>query len=332
MTQFNSAVGEAEVRVHRQPDDRPSASARSRKPPKIKVSSNYLQTIYRRLSLATVLIPLLGTVVAIGLLPYTGLSSVAISVAVSFYAITILGIEVGYHRLFSHRSFQANTPVRVLLAVFGSMAAQGGPIFWVAHHRRHHQFTDKPGDPHSPHLHGLSFGEHLRGLWHSHMGWTFEGEVTNSALFAKDLLREKAISRVNQLQHVWVLLGILVPTVLVGVLTTSWIGALQGFLWGGLVRICLGQHIINSTNSIGHLFGSAPYHSDDYSTNNAWLAIPSWGQSWHNNHHAFPTSAIAGLHWWQIDPGTWFIRALERTGWIWDVQVPSGKALKARER
>ncbi|HAA30147.1 MAG TPA: acyl-CoA desaturase [Cyanobacteria bacterium UBA8553] len=297
---------------------------------KLTISNDYLQTIYKRLSLLTALIPSLGLIVAIGLIWRFGISPIEVGLLVSMYALTILGVEVGFHRHFAHRAFQTTTAVRVILAILGAMAAQGGVTFWVAHHRRHHQYTDLPGDPHSPHLHGDGIRGRLWGLWHSHMGWTLDGQITNSMLFAKDLLRDPVIAKVNQLQQYWVILGLVIPTVIGGVLSRTWIGALQGLIWGGLVRVFLGHHFIQSINSICHVYGGRLFDTDNYSTNNLWLAIPTWGQSWHNNHHAFPNSAIVGLKWWQIDIGAWVIRALEFVGLVWDVKMPKAETIEAK--
>ena len=297
---------------------------------KITITNDYLQTIYSRIAIITFIIPFLGTIVAFTLLWWVGISWLEVCLLLSMYALTMIGIEVGFHRYFSHRTFQTNTPIRVLLAILGSMAAQGGVIYWVAHHRRHHQYTDLPGDPHSPHLHGEGLMGRLQGFWFSHLGWFFEGEITNSMLFAKDLLRDPVIGKVNQLHQVWVLLGLAIPTVIGGVVTGTWIGALQGLLWGGFVRIFLGQQIISSTNSICHLYGDRPFDSKDQSTNNLWLSIFSVGQSWHNNHHAFPNSAVAGLHWWQLDPSTWVIRVLEFLRLAWDVNFPTKSMMQAK--
>jgi stearoyl-CoA desaturase (Delta-9 desaturase) len=296
---------------------------RSTKSGSINVSNSYLQTVYRRLSLATVLIPFLGTVFAIALLPFAPPGFSEASLFLLFYLLTMLGVEVGYHRYFSHRSFQATRPIQILLAILGSMAAQGGVIFWVAHHRRHHQYTDQENDPHSPHLHGQDPRGRLLGFWHAHLGWVLEGEISNSAVFAKDLLRDPVISSINRTQQIWVLMGLLLPAALNGLIVGTWMGVLQGLLWGGLVRIFAGQQVVNATNSICHLFGTRPFKSEGKSTNNIWLAIPSVGQSWHNNHHAFPSSAIAGLRWWQVDVGTWFIRGLERLNLATNVKKPS---------
>lgn len=303
-----------------------------KEPRSVNISSDYLQAIYQRLSLATVLIPFVGTVLAVGLLPFApiGLSEVVLFFV--FYLSTMLGVEVGYHRYFAHRSFRTVKLIEAFLAILGSMAAQGGVIFWVAHHRRHHRYTEQENDPHSPHLHGSDLRGKVVGFWHAYMGWFLKGEVSNSAVFARDLLRDPLISSINRMQQVWVLLGLLLPALINGLITASWIGVLQGFLWGGLVRIFVGQQITNSTNSICHLFGSRPFISGEKSTNNFWLAIPSVGQSWHNNHHAFPNSAIAGLAWWQIDIGAGLIRFLERLGLVSEVKRPSPEIVASKAR
>ncbi|MBE9170247.1 acyl-CoA desaturase [Pleurocapsales cyanobacterium LEGE 06147] len=297
----------------------------------IAIKNNYLQSIYQRLSFLIVLIPFLGFLVALGLLWQSEITSLEIGLLISMFALTAFGLEVGFHRHFSHRAFQTTTAIRIILAILGSMAVGGGVLYWVAHHRRHHQYSDRVGDIHSPHLHGDRIGGRLLGLWHAHVGWILKGEISNSMLFAKDLLRDPVIVKVNRLQPVWVILGLAIPAVLEGILTVTWMGVFRGFLWGGLVRVFLVHQLIWSTNSIGHVYGSRPFDSKDRSTNNIWLAIPTWGMSWHNNHHAFPNSAIAGLEWWQIDPGAWVIRALEIVGLVWDVKVPTAGMKEAKK-
>jgi stearoyl-CoA desaturase (Delta-9 desaturase) len=298
---------------------------------KITIQSKYLRSIYQQLAIATVLVPFLGCFVAIALSPYFPISWIEIGLLLGLCALTTLGVEVGFHRYFSHGSFQTTKTVQAILVILGSMAAQGGVIYWVAHHRRHHQFTDAPNDPHSPHLHGDGMFAKLQGLWHAHVGWALEGEVTNSMVFAKNLLRDPLICKLNQLHHIWVLLGLIIPAVLNGIVTGTWRGALTGFLWGGLVRIFIGQQIIWSTNSVCHVFGRRPFKTGDRSTNNIWLAIPSWGQAWHNNHHAFQSSAITGLKWWQIDPGAWVIYLLQFAGLAWNIKVPTKEMQKSKE-
>lgn len=306
------------------------ASSESLHSHKATISNAHLQSLYQRLALVTALIPFLGTLVAVGLAWHSGISTLEVALLIGMYAVTILGIEVGFHRHFSHNAFQTSAIIRAILLVFGSMAAQGGVIYWVAHHRRHHQYTDLPGDPHSPHLHGSSKLGRLRGLWHAHVGWVLQGEISNSVVFAKNLIRDPLVTRLNQFQQVWVLSGLLIPTLIAAGVTGTWMGAFKGFLWGGLVRVYLGQQVISATNSICHAFGGQPFVTQDQSRNNFWLAIPSWGQSWHNNHHAFQNSAIAGFYWWQVDPGTWLIRVLEFVGLAWNVKAPSEEMRKAK--
>ncbi len=298
----------------------------SSKRQKITIANDYLRQLQRRFALATVLIPFLGSVLAIGLLWRSGIGAVEVALLVSMYALSIIGITVGFHRHFAHCAFRTNIAVRIILAILGSMAAQGPVIHWVRNHGRHHQYCDQPGDPHSPHLH-----EGVRGLWHGHIGWMLNSEVTNAAVFAKDLLRDSAIAKVNQLYLTWVILGLAIPGVLGGVITGTWMGAWQGFLWGGLVRIFLAHHATWSINSISHLYGNRPFDTSGKSTNNIWLAVPTGGEAWHNNHHAFPNSAKFGLQWWQVDLGYWVIRILEVLGLAWDVKAPTAGMMEAKK-
>ncbi|MEO0969591.1 MAG: acyl-CoA desaturase [Cyanobacteria bacterium J06639_18] len=299
--------------------------------PKIVVTNDYLRKLRQRFALITLLIPLVGTIIAIGLLGYLEVGKVEIGLLASMYGLTSVGITVGFHRHFSHSAFRTNTAVRVILAILGSMAAEDFIINWVSNHRRHHQYSDQPEDPHSPHIYrGQNFAQ-LRGLWYAHIGWMLNSELTNSAMFAKDLLKDRVIFKINQLYPVWVVMGLAIPTFLGGVFHGSWIGALQGFLWGGLVRIFLLHQLSFTTNSINHLYGSRPFNTDDESTNNIWLVIPTLGEGWHNNHQAFPNSAKFGFEWWQVDPGYWIIRLMELVGLAWDIKFPIIETIKAKK-
>jgi len=299
---------------------------------KITITSSYLKKLQRRLAWANVLIPTVGSAIAVGSLWVWGISTATAILSVSLYALTMVGVEVGFHRYFSHGAFKANLPTRVLLAVLGSMAAQGPLIYWVSHHRRHHQYSDRPGDPHSPNLDaGKDFGW-LRGLWHAHIGWLFDSEMSNPALYAKDLLRDPTIAKLDRFYPVWVLLGLAIPTGVGGLATQAWIGAVQGFLWGGLVRVMLVHHVVWGINSMAHVYGKRPLESGDRSTNNVWLALPSIGGAWHNNHHAFPFAASNCFEWWQIDLGGWFVRFLERCGWVWNVRMPTPETIAAKQQ
>ena len=237
------------------------------------------------------------------------------------YLLTGLGITVGYHRLFTHRSFKTSRPVRATFAVLGAMAVEGSVIEWVATHRKHHRFSDCPGDPHSPHVElAPGWRGALRGLAHSHVGWMFRGkDIANPHRYAKDLLADRDLRIISRAFPLWAAAGLLLPFGLGVALTGSLVGGLTGLLWGGVVRVLLVHHATFSINSLCHFFGRRPFATRDESRNLAWLAAVTMGESWHNNHHAFPTSARHGLTWWQLDPGAWVISALEHTRLAWDV-------------
>jgi stearoyl-CoA desaturase (delta-9 desaturase) len=283
-------------------------------------------------ALAIAALPLVSVGLAILVALRFGVSWLDLGLLVGMFVATILGITAGYHRLFSHRSFEAVTPIRVLLGILGSMAAQGSISYWVSNHRRHHHYADRPGDIHSPYYDGAHKLGKLKGFWHAHMGWTFSHQLTNPMIFARDIYQDPAIARVNQLYLSWVLLGLLIPFAVGALWTGTWWGGLTGFLWGSLVRLFLSYHFVNGIDSVTHIFGSRPFENRDESTNNVWWVLPTLGEGWHNNHHAFPGSAMFGFRWWQIDPGGLFIRALEKIGWIWNVQVPAPSAIAERVR
>jgi stearoyl-CoA desaturase (delta-9 desaturase) len=237
------------------------------------------------------------------------------------YSLSGAGITVGYHRLFTHRSFKTTRLLRVLFAVLGSMAVEGSVVEWVATHRRHHDFSDRPGDPHSPHAEqSPGWRGALRGLLHAHLGWMFRGnDMANPRRYAPDLLADRDMRLIGRMFPLWVLLGLALPFGLGIALTGSVIGGLTGLLWGGAVRIFLLHHATFSINSLCHFFGRSPFGTDDESRNLGWLAPITFGEAWHNNHHAFPTSARHGLGRGQIDPGAWLISWLERAHLAWDV-------------
>lgn len=298
---------------------------------KITVNSEHLKNKHQIHALAITLIPSFGVIAAIVIALQSGISAVEVGLMLLMYVLTTLGISVGFHRYFSHCSFKTSTPMRVLLAIIGSMACQGPLIYWVSNHRRHHQYSDQVGDVHSPYFQGDKPLNTLQGLWYSQVEWVFNHEITNTFLFAKDLLQDPLISKVNQMYYIWVLLGLMIPTILGGLITKTWMGMLLGFLWGGLVRLFFTFHATNSINSITHIYGQRPFNTHEKSTNNIWLALPTSGESWHNNHHAFPNSAKFGLYWWQIDIGYWVIKVLELTGLIWDVKVPTREMIEAKK-
>ncbi len=244
-----------------------------------------------------------------------------ILILVVFYVGVGTGVTVGFHRLFTHRSFQCGRPLRAALAVLGSAAAEGPVIDWVATHRKHHQYSDVEGDPHSPHVgHGTGWSGAVRGLVHAHVGWVFSDmEVADERRYAKDLLADPVIRFVDRTFVLWVIVGLAAAFGLGVALTGSVIGGLTALLWGGAARIFFVHHATFSINSLCHFFGKRDYDTHDESRNLAWLALPTWGEAWHNNHHAFPTSYRHGLKRWQLDPAAAMIQLMEMTGLVWDV-------------
>ena len=274
-----------------------------------------------------ILVPFAALAAAVPLLWGWGLGWVDVALAVFFFYLTGLGITVGYHRLFTHGSFKANRPLKIALAAMGSMAIQGPPIIWVADHRRHHAFSDRDGDPHSPWRYGTSPAALAKGFWHAHMGWIFEHEVTNKQRFAPDLLADRDIVRVHRLFWLFTTLTLLLPAVLGALITWSWWGGVTAFFWAGLVRIGVLHHVTWSTNSICHLIGDRPFTSRDKAANFWPLAILSFGESWHNLHHADPTSARHGVKKGQIDTSARLIWVFEKLGWAKDVRWPTPQRL-----
>ncbi|HEX4702032.1 MAG TPA: acyl-CoA desaturase [Pseudonocardiaceae bacterium] len=274
-----------------------------------------------------VLVPMIALVAAIPLAWGWGLNWVDVALAVAFFYLSGLGVTIGYHRYFTHSSFKAKRWLRVVLAVAGSMAVQGPPIIWVADHRRHHAFSDRDGDPHSPWLFGTSPVAIAKGFWHAHMGWLFDRDTTNKQRFAPDLLADKDIVRVNKLFWLTTAGTLLLPALLGGLITWSWWGALTAFFWGSLVRIAVLHHVTWSTNSICHMIGERPFAARDRSANFWPLAILSFGESWHNLHHADPTCARHGVKRGQIDTSARLIWLFERFGWVRDVRWPTPQRL-----
>jgi stearoyl-CoA desaturase (delta-9 desaturase) len=278
-----------------------------------------------------VTVPILGVVGAAVVTWGWGFGWVELALLVGMYTATMLGVTVGWHRLFTHRSFQTVRPVQFVLGVLGSMTFQGPLIDWVGRHRLHHQYSDGDGDPHSPYPHRPGLWGWLRGFWHSHIGWAFAPMQKGLERYAGDLRRSPMLRFVSDWFALWAALGVLIPAA-IGYAFGGWEGALAGFLWGGLVRIFLGHHVTWSVNSICHLWGTRPYASDDHSRNNAVVGVLAMGEGWHNNHHAFPSSARHGLRWWQFDASYLVIRLLQACGLAWKVRLPSRAELDAKAR
>jgi stearoyl-CoA desaturase (delta-9 desaturase) len=275
-----------------------------------------------------VTVPLLALLTAIPLAWGWGLGWTDLGLAIGFFVVSGLGVTVGYHRLFTHGSFKAKRPLRVILALCGSFSVQGQVISWVADHRRHHAFSDKEGDPHSPWRFGTSPAALAKGFWHAHMGWLFNRNSTNAERFAPDLLADKDLQVVDRLFPLWAAATLLLPAALGGVITLSWWGALTGFFWGGLVRVAFLHHITWSVNSICHMIGERPFKSRDKAANFWPLAILSFGEAWHNLHHADPTCARHGVLRGQIDISARLIWIFEKLGWVRDVRWPKPQRLQ----
>ena len=272
--------------------------------------------------------PLLGVGAAGVALWGRGIGAVELGFFLAFYLFTVVGVTVGYHRLFTHRSFEAPAAVRAVLAVAGSMAVQGSVIEWVATHRRHHAYADAYGDPHSPHLVETSgVRGTLRGLWHAHIGWFLTPDRTDQERWAPDLRADPVLRRVDRAFPALVVASFALPPLLALALTGSWWMAVSVFLWASVVRIFLLHHVTWSINSICHFFGERPFASRDESTNNWPLSVLSFGESWHNNHHAFPTSARHGLLRGQVDLSYRVIRGLEGLRLARNVRIPTAEMI-----
>ncbi len=284
----------------------------------------------RVVNLIGVITPFAGVIVAIVLLWDIAFTWIDLLLLLGMYLITATGITIGYHRLFTHRSFKTPKAIEVMLSIMGSMAAEGPVLQWVAQHRMHHQHSDGDHDPHSPHGHGTGIRQSIKGMWHAHMGWFIYKQPRNLEKYVKDLRKQRVLVFTSKLFPVWVLAGLVLPAILGGLFTWSWTGALWGFIWGGLVRVFLVHHVTWSVNSVCHIWGTRPYNSHDESRNNPIVGVLALGEGWHNNHHAFPTSARHGLRWWQLDISYIIIYAMSKVGLASDLRIPSKERVLAK--
>ena len=280
-----------------------------------------ISAMTRIANLLAIIVPFLSLIAAIIFCWGWGIGWVELSLLLGMYFLTVLGITVGFHRLFTHKSFEAHPAVQCVLAILGSMAIQGPLAKWVALHRRHHHYSDTHEDPHSPHHGGSGVVGMLKGAWHAHIGWLFTPDPEDLPRYIKDIQRSRLLSTISALFPLWVLLGLLIPAALGGALTQSWSGAMLGLVWGGGVRIFLVHHVTWSINSVCHIWGQRRFPSRDHSRNNFLFGILGLGEGWHNNHHAYPYSARHGLRWWELDLSYAVIRLLSLLGLAKNVKL-----------
>jgi stearoyl-CoA desaturase (delta-9 desaturase) len=282
-----------------------------------------MSRLHRAINLVMVVVPFLCFIAALVLLWQSLVGWVELGVLIAMYTLTGLGITIGFHRLFTHRSFETHRPIRYLFAVLGSMAVEGPVITWVADHRKHHAFADEDGDPHSPHTtHGSGPLAAIKGLFHAHIGWMFSAVGRADRMrYAPDLMKDRVMRVISASFFPLFFLSLAIPFAIGWLIGGTLTAGLLALLWGGAVRIFLLHHVTWSINSVCHFFGRRRFDTEDRSTNVFWLSLPSFGESWHHNHHAFPTSASHGLRAWELalDPGGLVIRTLEKLGLAWDV-------------
>lgn len=281
-------------------------------------------------TLFIVVVPFIALFFAIYQLWGNGISWLELTLFITFYLASGLGVTIGFHRLFTHRSFETVRPIEVALGIMGSMAFEGPLLEWTANHRCHHQFSDQEEDPHSPHTSGAGWRGFFSGIFHAHVGWLFTKYAPEIDRYAPDLKADRTLRLVSDLFLVWAIGGLLLPAAIAGLVTQTWTGALLGLLWGGFVRVFFIHHVTWSINSVCHLWGARDYVSRDHSRNNVIFGVFGMGEGWHNNHHAFPTSARHGLHWWQFDISYILIRTLEVLRLAWRVRTPSPETMAAK--
>jgi stearoyl-CoA desaturase (Delta-9 desaturase) len=280
----------------------------------VKVFQHRLpRVVYQTVVAGGLLLPLAGTFYAMWLLWDEWIGWLELGLFIGFYVATGLGTTAGFHRMLTHRSFQTIAPVKVLFLGLGSMANQGRCIDWAAHHLKHHAHSDREGDPHSP----------IHGFFHAYAGWIIRGSAPERERYCKRLLEDRVVLFIDRTAPAWVVLGLVVPYLVAG-----WLG----LLWGGVVRIAFTSQVAFAVNSIGHMFGSRPFETKDESRNNWFLALLSFGDGWHNNHHAFPTMAFHGMQRYEVDPAGLLIRALARLRLAWDIKTPPERLVERRRR
>lgn len=280
-----------------------------------------------------VIAPFLGFVTAIvWTWQYGFMGWLYLSMFLGGWFLTGWGITVGYHRMLSHRAFETSSWMEAIWAFLGAMAIEGSPLIWCATHRKHHRHSDKPEDPHSPLIHDGGWRDAIKGFVHAHCGWLFGAYWTDQDVdhYVPDLAPKKSLQIMDKYYLGFVMISVFLPGVIAGLVTSSWSGFGLGILWGGLARIFFTHHVTWSINSICHIFGKQEYDSNDGSRNNVIFGVLAHGEGWHNNHHAFPTSARHGLRWWQIDTSWMIIWTMQKLGLVWNVKLPSQRTLDSK--
>ena len=293
---------------------------------------NRTSRISQVVTLVAVVVPPLGLVSAVGLLWGVGFHWVDLGLFVGLYVVCAFGTTIGFHRYFTHKGFEARAPVKALLAILGCMTMQGPVTQWVTDHRKHHALSDRPGDPHSPHV-GRGEGAlgALRGFAHAHVGWMFSNlGMEQGREYGRDLYEDRLVRTIDRMYLLWVVLTLGIPFGIAYAVGGTWQAGVEGLVWGGLIRIAAYQHATFSVNSICHMFGRQDYRSRDEARNNWLVALLVFGEGWHNNHHAFPVSARHGLTRRQVDVSWLVIRGLERLRLVWNVKVPDAAQLERR--
>jgi stearoyl-CoA desaturase (delta-9 desaturase) len=283
-------------------------------------------------TVVAVVVPPLGLVSAMGLLWGVGFHWIDVALFLGLYVVCAFGTTIGFHRYFTHKGFEARAPVKALLAILGCMTMQGPVTQWVTDHRKHHALSDKPGDPHSPHVgYGGGAWGAMRGFAHAHVGWMFSNlGMEQGREYGRDLYEDRLVRMIDRMYLLWVVLTLGIPFAIGYAVGGTWELGLEGLVWGGLIRIAAYQHATFSVNSICHMFGRQDYRSRDEARNNWLVALLVFGEGWHNNHHAFPVSARHGLHRGQIDVSWWVIRGLEKLRLVSNVKVPDAAQLERR--
>ena len=308
--------------------DSSSRHKKSRYSPQTSGTRRLLDGRERLILRISLVLPWVGLLACLAILPFNALRPGRFELWMLFvgYLLNVTGIEVGYHRLFAHRTFQTVTPVKAVLLILGSSVGVGPLFGWSAVHRRHHEFADQPEDFHSPKMEEKGVLGVLRGLWYAHMGWMWDANIEMSEYRrVLDLIQDPVLFRLGRVQmyYSWIALGLALPAMLGAWVWGSWIGAFRGLLWGGILRILLVQNLGFSINSIGHTFGWRTFKTEDESRDNPWIALPTFGAGCQTTPHAFPSSWRTHILWWQVDPAEWVIGGLAALGLAWNLRAPS---------